>query len=83
VLSNLGIDTGRVRREVLNRIEGGARYAKERDLGTLGWAREALRRSFGHYPRSEDRASFEKFTYLGRRVVVLAQDEARRLTTTT
>jgi len=77
-LSNLGVDTGRVRREVLDRIEGRARYSAERDFGTLGWAREALRRSFGRYPRAKDRASFEKFTYLGRRVVVLAQDEARR-----
>src|SRR3712207_835593 len=51
VLSNLGTDTGRVRREVLARMEGGAR-SSEGGLGTLGWAREALRRSFGRYPRS-------------------------------
>ena len=78
VLSNLDTDTGRVRREVVDGLEGGARYSAEGGLGTLGWAREALRRPFGRYPRPEDRASFEKFTYLGRRVMVLAQDEARR-----
>ena len=73
VLSNLGIDPQSVRREVLGRLEGGAR----RDLGPLGWAREALQRSFGRYPRAENRASFEKFTDRARKVVVLAQDEAR------
>jgi ATP-dependent Clp protease ATP-binding subunit ClpA len=78
VLSNLGIDTGRVRREVLNRVEGGTRSSVERDLGTLDWAREALRRSFGRYPRPGGRASFERFTGPARKVVVLAQDEARR-----
>ena len=78
VLSKLGTDAGRVRREVLDKIEGGANPTARRDLGTLGWAREALRRSFGRFPRAENRASFEKFTDLGRRVVVLAQDEARR-----
>jgi len=77
VLSNLGIDPERVRREVLGRLEGGSRSSARRDLGPLGWAREALQRSFGRYPRAEDRASFEKFAQPGRRVVALAQDEAR------
>jgi ATP-dependent Clp protease ATP-binding subunit ClpC len=43
----------------------------------LGWAQEALQRSFGRYPRTEDRASFEKFTGPARKVVVIAQEEAR------
>src|ERR687893_241596 len=53
VLSNLGTDAGRGRRGGLDRGEGGARSSAEGRLGTLGWAREALRRSFGRYPRPE------------------------------
>ncbi len=77
VLSNLGIDAQGVRREVLGRLEGGARPSAQRGPGPLGWARETLQRSFGRYPRAADRASFEKFNEPGRRIVVLAQDEAR------
>ncbi len=77
VLSSLDVDPERVRREVLGRLGGGARSRSQGGLGPLGWAREALRRPFGRYPRAEDRASFEKFTGPARSVVVLAQDEAR------
>ena len=77
VLSNLGVEPERVRRETLRRIGGGTRFQAEAKPSRLGWAREAVQRSFGRYPGAEDRASFERFTELGRKVVVLAQDEAR------
>ncbi len=78
VLSGLGVEPERVRREVFGRLGSGARRRSQEDPGRLGWAREALQRSFGRYPRTEDRASFEKFTGPARKVVVLAQEEARR-----
>ncbi|MEJ7840912.1 MAG: Clp protease N-terminal domain-containing protein [Rubrobacter sp.] len=77
MLSNLGADPEAVRREVMKLLGETPRTQPPRDLGPLGWAREALQRSFGRYPRTEDRASFEKFTGPARKVVVLAQDEAR------
>ena len=76
VLSGLGVEPADVRREVFGRL--GTRPSPQEELGTLGWAREALRRSFGRYPRAEDRSTFDKFTGPARKVVVLAQDEARR-----
>ena len=78
-LSGLGVEPEGVRREVLGRLGGGTSPGSRGDLGPLGWAREALLRSFGRYPRAEVRASFERFTGPARKVVVLAQDEARHL----
>jgi ATP-dependent Clp protease ATP-binding subunit ClpA/dihydroneopterin aldolase len=78
VLSGLGVEPADVRREIFGRLGRGTRPDLQDELGTLGWAREALRRSFGRYPRAEDRSTFGKFTGPARKVVVLAQDEARR-----
>ena len=77
VLSSVGIDLERIRQEVLSRLGGGARSRPRSDPGPLGRAREALQRSFGRYPRAGNPVSFEKFTERARKVVVLAQDEAR------
>ncbi len=77
MLSNLGADPEAVRQEVMKLLGEKPRAQPPRDLGPLGWAREALQRSFGRYPRTEDRASFEKFTGPARKVVVIAQEEAR------
>jgi ATP-dependent Clp protease ATP-binding subunit ClpA len=77
VLSGLGVEPADVRREVFGRLGRGTRPSPQEELGTLGWAREALRRSFGRYPRAEDRSTFDKFTGPARKVVVFAQDEAR------
>ena len=77
MISDLGADPERLRQAVLSRLGKGSGPGPRGDLGPLGWAREALQRSFGRYPRTEDRASFEKFTERARKVVVLAQDEAR------
>jgi ATP-dependent Clp protease ATP-binding subunit ClpA len=77
VLSSLGIDPGGIRQQVLSRL-GGARSRSQGDPGPLGRAREAFRRSFGRHPRAEDRDPFEKLTEQSRRVVALAQEEARR-----
>ncbi|WP_323127015.1 Clp protease N-terminal domain-containing protein [Rubrobacter tropicus] len=76
-LSNLGIEPEKIRGETLRRMGGGTRFRSRATPSPLGWARGALQRSFGRYPREEDRASFEKFTERARKVVVLAQDEAR------
>ncbi|MGH3145900.1 MAG: Clp protease N-terminal domain-containing protein [Rubrobacter sp.] len=57
---------------------GGARSRPQGDTGPFGLAREVLRRSFGSYPRAEGGVSFEEFTWQSRKVVVLAQEEARR-----
>jgi ATP-dependent Clp protease ATP-binding subunit ClpA len=78
VLSMLGIDPERIRQEVLSRVDVGTRSGSQSDPGPLGRAREALQRSFGRHPRAVEQASFEKFTEAARKVVVLAQDEARR-----
>ena len=77
VLSGLGVEPADVRREIFGGLGRGTRPSPQEELGTLGWAREALRRSFGRYPRAEDRSTFDKFTGPARKVVVLAQDEAR------
>ncbi len=77
MLSNLGADPEAVRQEVMKLLGEKPHAQPPRDLGPLGWAREALQRSFGRYPRTEDRASFEKFTGPARKVVVIAQEEAR------
>jgi ATP-dependent Clp protease ATP-binding subunit ClpA len=77
VLSNLDVEPESLRKETLRRIGGGTRFQSQANLSRLGWAREALQRTFGRYPGAEDRASFEKFTERARKVVVLAQDEAR------
>src|SRR5918997_3288448 len=74
VLSDLGVNPEAVRREVLGGLGGGTGSGRQAELGPLGWAREALQRSFGRYPRGEARASFEAFTGPARKVVVLAQD---------
>ena len=76
-LSGLGVEPQRVREEALRRMGGGTRFQAEANPSRLGWVREALQRSFGRYPGAEDRASFERFTERARKVVVLAQDEAR------
>ncbi len=75
-ISNLGADPEAARREVMRRIGGTGR--PRRASGPLERTREVLRRSFGRYPREGRSPSFERFTERARRVVVLAQDEARR-----
>lgn len=75
-LSNLGADPGRVRQEVVRQLGDTPQAHTRRDPGPLERTREVLRRSFGRYAR-EDRPIFGRFTERGRKVVMLAQDEAR------
>lgn len=76
-ISNLGADPEAARREVTERIGGTER--PRRSSGPLERAREVLRRSFRRYPPEKGGPGYERFAAQGRRVVVLGQDEARRL----
>lgn len=76
-ISNLGADLEAARQEVMKRI--GATGRPRRSSGPLERTREVLRRSFRRYPSEKAGPGYERFTERGRRVVVLGQDEARRL----
>ena len=77
MISNLGADPEVVRQEVM-RLLGEAPGARPpRDPGRIERTREVLRRTFRRN-RREGPYLFQMFTAEGRKVVMLAQDEARR-----
>lgn len=78
ILSNLGADPEVVRREVMKLLGEAPGTRPPRDPGRMERTWEVLRTAFRRNPR-EGPYLFQMFTAEGRKVVVLAQDEARRL----
>ena len=77
MISNLGADPEVVRREVMKLLGETPGTRPPRDPGRMERTREVLRRAFRRNPR-EGQYLFQMFTAEGRKVVMLAQDEARR-----
>ena len=74
ILGNLGVEPSDIRRAAMDLVAGTMRAW--RAPNPLELTREVIKKSFGRYSRA-DRSLFDNFAEQGRRIVVLAQDEAR------